>query len=123
MEIKLEKKIDTTEIKEKLKDVLSKSIPDKADALISKDIIKNVISILEYLEEYEKEQAEENKKCYREFDSINFACCICENRDTCKEEKPECFGKYKTYGLAYVFCKDMKTCEKDIEIKGRRKKR
>lgn len=80
-------KIDTTEVKEKLKSVLSKSMPDKADALISKDIIKNVISILEYLEEYEKEQIEENKKCFREFDSINFACCICENRNTCKEEE------------------------------------
>lgn len=122
MEIKIERKINTTEIKERLSNVTN-SMKDRTYVSISKDEIKDIISILEYLEKCEKEQEEENKKCYREFDSINFACCICENRDTCKEEKPECFGKYKTYGLAYVFCKDMKTCEKDIEIKGRRKKR
>ena len=87
MEIKIEKKIDTTEIKEKLNKVINGSMKDRAYVSVSKDDIKDVISILEYLEECEKEQEEENKKCFSKFDSMNFACCICKNRDACKEKK------------------------------------
>lgn len=85
MEIKIERKIDTTEIKEKLNKVINGGMKDRTYVSVSKDDIKDIISILECLEEYEKKTAEENKKCFRKFDLMNFACCICKNKDICEK--------------------------------------
>lgn len=85
MEIKVERKINTTEIKEKLNKVINGNMKDRTYVSISKDDIKDIISILEHLEKCEKEQEEENKKCFRKFDSINFACCICKNKNMCEK--------------------------------------
>ena len=83
MEVKIERKIDTTELKERLNKIINVNMKDRTYACISKDDIKDIVSILEYLENIENKQ----KKCFRDFDLTNFACHICENRDVCKEKE------------------------------------
>lgn len=96
MEIKIEKKIDTTEIKEKLNKVINGNMKDRAYVSISKDDIKDIISILEYLEE----------------------CDICEAREECKiKSKKYCFGNY--WGsIACMLCDMSMLCKQASKNKG-----
>lgn len=63
MEIKTERKNDITEIKERLSNVTN-SIEDKTYVIISKKEIKEIISILECLEEYEKRRQKKVRSAF-----------------------------------------------------------
>lgn len=63
MEIKIERKINTTEIKERLSNVTN-SMKDITYVPISKDEIKDIISIIECLEEYEKERQKKARNAF-----------------------------------------------------------
>ena len=88
MEIIKTKKINVSELKEKLNDSLAKSMKDRAYMSISKDDIKEVIDVLEYLEDMDEKEPEESqkkeRKCRRMFSVTSFPCMICEKYDECK---------------------------------------
>lgn len=96
MEIKVERKIDTTEIKEKLNKAINGGMKDRTYVSVSKDDLKDIISILEYLEE----------------------CDICEAREECKiKSKKYCFGCYWV-SIACMFCNMSELCKQASKNKG-----
>ena len=87
MEIKIERKIDTTEIKEKLKGAFTESMKDRTHIYVQKEDINDVIDVLEYLENMdvkEQEESQKKEKCRRKFSVTSFPCMMCEKYDECK---------------------------------------
>lgn len=87
MEIIKTKKINVSELKGKLNDALTKSMKDRAYMCIQKEDVKDIIDVLEYLENMDVKKPEESQKkekCRRMFSVTSFPCMICERYDVCK---------------------------------------
>ena len=85
MEIIKTKKINVSELKEKLNDALIKSMKDRAYMCIQKEDAKDVIDVLEYLENMDVKEQEESKKycfgCYW----VSITCMLCNMSELCKQ--------------------------------------
>lgn len=87
MEIIKTKKINVSELKEKLKGAFTESMKDRTYIYVQKEDINDVIDVLEYLENMdvkEPEESQKKKKCRRMFSVTSFPCMICERYDECK---------------------------------------
>ena len=87
MEIIKTKKINVSELKEKLKGAFTESMKDRTHIYVQKEDINDVIDVLEYLENMDVKKQEESKKkekCRRMFSATSSMCIICEKYDECK---------------------------------------
>lgn len=85
MEIIKTKKINVSELKEKLKGAFTESMKDRTYIYVQKEDAKDIIDVLEYLENMDVKEPEESKKycfgCYW----VSITCMLCNMSELCKQ--------------------------------------
>ena len=130
MKVTIKKEIDVTELIGKLEEVLSKSMKDKATVFLFKDDIKDIIDVLNYIEDDFQEVKEKTIKGLEDLKNASEQIRVLDesridqNRSLVEKttksrtqtsqltELPYCFGNFDAKEVNCIFCVSRSGCEK-----------